>query len=180
MKRFWVSLLAAVCSVGFLAAVAAVYKGMRDVMVQNGGFCASGGPYQIAAGHQCTGSDTEWVLFGVLGLFVLGGAALAAGSAAGWSPMTLGLVAWALLFGALGFNFISLGFSPPHGSSGAGGWIVTGIIFWLMALGGLVPVVFGAVGRMRRGGRPEAPTTPAFPLVRAAVSQDRPPRTGGV
>jgi hypothetical protein len=180
--RVGTRLLAVVCSAGFVAAVAAAFKGMRQVMVQSGGFCASGGPYAIAAGHQCTSSDTDWVVFGVLGVFVLGGAALAAAAAADWSPLMLGLAGWAVLFGALGFNFVSLGFSPPRGSSGAGGWIVTGIVFWLMALGGAVPVVSGAVGWVRRGGRPEPPSalsTPTIPLVRAVVNQDRPPQTGG-
>jgi hypothetical protein len=181
--RVWAKLLAVVCSVGFLASVAAAFKGMRQVMVQSGGFCASGGPYQIAAGHQCTTSDTEWVVFGMIGLFVLGGAALAAVAAADWSALMVGLAGWAVLFGALGFNFVSLGFSPPHGASGASGWIVTGIVFWLMALGGAVPALSGAVGWVRRGGRPEPSSTlstPAIPLVRAVVNQDRPPRTGGV
>ncbi|HEY1413680.1 MAG TPA: hypothetical protein VGF36_16150 [Rhodopila sp.] len=173
-------LLTVVGGVGFLAAVAAVYKGMRQVMVTSGGFCASGGPYTIAPGHQCTSSDVDLVVFGIIGMLVLGGVALAAAAAADWSSLMLGLVAWAVLFGVLGLNFVSLGFSPPHGQSGAGGWIITGIVFWLMALGGLVPVISGAFGWMRRGGQPEPPTAPAFPLVRAVVNQDRPPRTGGV
>jgi hypothetical protein len=173
-------LLTVVGGVGFVAAVAAVYKGMRHVMVTSGGYCASGGPYTIASGHQCSSSDVELLLFGILGMLVLGGVALGAAAAADWSSLMLGLVGWAVLFGGLGFNFISLGFSPPHGTSGAGGWIICGIVFWLMAAGGLVPVVASAFGWMRRGGHPEPPTAPAFPLVRAVVNQDRPPRTGGV
>lgn len=178
MKRGSLALLAVACDLGFLAAVAAAYKGMRQVMVANGGFCASGGPYAIAAGHHCTSAETDWLLFGLLGVFVLGGAALAAGSAAGWSAFTVGLAGWTVVFGALGFNFISLGFDPPHGASASTGWIVAGVVFWLMALGGAVPMGAEAIGWIRRGGKPEPPPT-VFPIVRAIVNQDGPPRTGG-
>jgi hypothetical protein len=178
--RAWTRLLAVTCDLGFVAAVAAAYRGMRLVMVHNGGYCASGGPYTIAAGHQCSGSDTAWVVAGMLGIFVLGGAALAAASGAGWSVLGTGLAGWALVFGALGFNFISLGFNPPHGSGSSGGWIVAGIVFWLMALGGAVPAAAEAVDWLRRGGGPEPSLAPAFQVVRAVANQDRPPRTGGV
>ncbi|HEX3618425.1 MAG TPA: hypothetical protein VHU61_17900 [Solirubrobacteraceae bacterium] len=178
--RIWARLLAVVGDIGFIAAVVALYRGMRDVIVQNGGFCASSGPNTLAPGHHCSGSDTELVLYGMLGVFLIGGIALAATSAAGWSPLGFGLAAWVVVFGALGYNFISLGTNPLHGSSGSGGWIVTGIVFWLMALGGAVPAVALAAEWLRRGGSPEPPPSPAFPIVRAVVNQDRPPRTGGV
>jgi hypothetical protein len=178
--RAWARPLAVAGDLGFLAAVAATYKGMRLVMVENGGYCASGGPYTIAAGHQCSGSATTWVLAGMVGIFLVGTAALCATTAAGWSPLTTGLAGWAVLFGALGFNFISLGFDPPHRSGASGGWIVTGIVFWLMALGGAVPAAADAVDWLRRGGKPEPPVASTFKVVRAAVNQDRSPRTGGV
>jgi hypothetical protein len=171
--RLRAKLIAVLLDLGFLASVAAAYKGMRQLMVASGGYCASGGPFTIAAGHQCTTSETDYLLFGLLGVFLIGGCALAAASWAGWSSFTTGLIGWSVLFGALGANFVSLGFDPPRGSGAAGGWIVSGVVFWLMAIGGAVPVVGDVVGWVRRGGRPEPSPTPVVPLVRAAVNQDR-------
>jgi hypothetical protein len=166
---------AALASLGFLASVAAAYKGMRDVMVTNGGMCASGGPYAIAQGHQCNTSAVAYVLAGIGGMVVLGGIALVLTSAADGPTMETGLIGWAVLFGALGFNFIGLGFSPPQDMSGASGWIICGFVFWAMAIGGLVPLAGEAIGWARRGGRPEPPPAPFAPIVRAAVRSDLPP-----
>ena len=165
-------LLVAVGDAGAVLAVAALYKGMRDVMVNNGGFCASGGPYAIAAGHQCASSDTVYVLAGILGLFLFGAVGLAATAWLDGPALATGLGLWGLLFGALGWNFLDLGLNPPSHGSGAG-WIVCGVLFWAMALGGLVPVAGMALGWARRGGKPEPPTGGQLaPLVRAVVPRD--------
>jgi hypothetical protein len=172
--RTTAKLFAVVTGLGFLASIAAVYKGMRDVMVTSGGFCASGGPYTIAQGHQCSGSTVAYVLAGIGGIVVLGGITLALISAADGPTMETGLVGWAALFGALGFNFLSLGFSPPKHMGGGGSWIVCGFVFWAMAIGGLVPIAGEAIGWLRRGGKPEPPSAPFAPIVRAAVRSDAP------
>ena len=132
---------------GFAAALTSLYIGMRHVMRTQGGFCASGGPYVIA--HPCSGSDVRLILFGVFGmllaaLVLLIGLALLRGPLLG---AALGM--WSALFGALGWNFLSLGLDPPQGQSGAGGWIACGIVFWLMAVGGLVPLVAKSLGWAR-------------------------------
>jgi hypothetical protein len=168
-------LAAAVAGLGFLASVAAAYKGMRDVMVTSGGFCASGGPYAIAQGHQCNTSAVAYLLAGIGGMVVLGGITLVLTSAADGPAMETGLIGWAVLFGALGFNFISLGFNPPKNVGGGGAWILCGFVFWAVAIGGLVPLAGEAFGWLRRGGKPEPPTAPFAPIVRAAVSGDVPP-----
>lgn len=152
-----------VFAAGFAAALTSAYIGMRDVIRTSGGFCASGGPYVIA--HHCASGQTKALTFGMLGLFVLGGGY--AGFTAWVEGPLLGaaLLMWAAIFGALGWNFVY----PPHGRSG---YMATGVVFWAMALGGLVPALLLALGWLRRRGDPEpapAPAAPTRPLVRAAV-----------
>jgi hypothetical protein len=178
MMRTTGKLFAVVTGLGFLASLAAAYKGMRDVMVTSGGFCASGGPYAIAQGHQCNGTTVAYLLGGIGGMVVLGGITLVLIDAADGPAIEVGLIGWAALFGALGFNFISLGFNPPKNMGGGGAWILCGVVFWAMAIGGLVPIAGEAIGWLRRGGKPEPPpasAAPFAPIVRAAVRSDVPP-----
>jgi len=144
---------------------------MRDLMVNSGGSCASGGPYAVAAGHEC-GSEAGLLVGGILALLVFGAvfaAATSAGGGAG-SGMDAGFLMWAALFGVLGVNFLTLGFDPPAKMSGAGGWIVAGVVFELMALGGLVPLTWSAREWLARGGAPEPPLF-GGPQVRATVNE---------
>ena len=134
-------------SAGFVAALVSLYAGMRDVMRTNGGFCASGGPYVIA--QHCSSSDVKLVLFGVFGM-LLAALAVLVGLALLRGPLLVaGLLMWTALFGALGWNFLSLGFSPPAHQSGTAAWIVCGVIFELMALGGLIPALMALVSGAR-------------------------------
>jgi hypothetical protein len=172
-RRALASVMAALGDLGFLAAVAAAFTGMRELMVTSGGYCASGGPYVIASVHQCSASETDYLLFGLLGALVFASVALAATAWAGWSTYGTAMSFWAIGFGALGWNFMSLGFSPPHGQGGGAGWIVCGFVFWGLAAGGLVPVILTVVAWLRRGGGPEPTATfTAEPLVRAVVPRD--------
>jgi hypothetical protein len=159
---------------GFAAGLTCAYLAMRDLMVNSGGTCASGGPYAVAAGHEC-GSEAGLLVAGIFALLIFGGvfaAATTAGGAGGWGSggMDAGFLMWAALFGALGFNFLSLGLDPPPDMNGAGGWIVAGAIFELMALGGLVPLTWSAREWVARGGAPEPPMFRG-PQVRAAVNE---------
>jgi hypothetical protein len=157
---------------GFAAGLTCTYLAMRDLMVNSGGSCASGGPYQVAAGHEC-GSEATLLFVGIVALLIFG-AVFAAATSAGGGPgsgMDASFLMWAALFGVLGFNFLSLGFDPPANMSGAGGWIVSGVIFELMALGGVVPLVWSAREWLARGGAPEAPLFRG-PQVRAKVNED--------
>ena len=156
---------------GFAAGLTCAYLAMRDLMVEKGGSCASGGPYAVAAGHEC-GSEATLLIVGIVALLVFG-ALFAAATSAGGGPgsgMDASFLMWAALFSALGFNFLSLGFDPPPSMSGAGGWIVSGIVFELMALGGIVPLAWSAREWIARGGAPEEPLFQG-PLVRAAVNE---------
>ncbi|HET6448304.1 MAG TPA: hypothetical protein VFG31_04270 [Conexibacter sp.] len=156
---------------GFAAGLTCTYLAMRDLMVNSGGSCASGGPYAVAAGHECGASATLLIL-GIVALLVFGGLYAAATSAGGGpgSGMDASFLMWAALFGALGFNFLSLGFDPPASMRGAGGWIVAGVTFELMALGGVVPLVWSVREWIARGGAPEEPLFKG-PVVRAKVNE---------
>jgi hypothetical protein len=142
---------------------------MRDVMRTSGGFCASGGPYAIAPGHQCSSGDVRLMLVGILGGLVFAGILAAATSWLEGPVLAVSLLMWAALFGLLGWNFLDLAMNPPKGQSSTGGWVASGAVFELMALGGLIPVLVMAFNWLRRGGQPEPEPPPIQPLVRAAV-----------
>ena len=133
--------------------LASASGGFRDVMQTDGGFCASGGPYAI--GNQCSAGDVRMIMVGVLGGLVAAGLYAAGTSLLGRSAASAWLVLWVALFGALGWNFISLGLRPAAATGASSGWLFTGGMFWLMALGGLIPLLAGLVGDLRPGGRPE-------------------------
>lgn len=156
---------------GFAAGLTCAYLAMRDLMVDKGGACASGGPYQVAAGHEC-GSEATLLILGIVALLVFGAGYAAATSAGGGpgSGMDAAFLMWAALFGALGVDFLALGVDPPESVSGGGGWIAAGVVFELMALGGLVPLVWSAREWVARGGAPEEPLF-RDPIVRAKVNE---------
>lgn len=168
-------LLVVLGAAGFAASLTAVYRGMRDVMVNSGGYCASGGPYQINPGQVCQ-SGQVWLLMGGVfaGLFFAAVLVGASGRWGGWRLSGVGLLMWAALFGSLGWNFIDLGVDPPPNTGGAAGWIFCGVIFWLMALGGLIPGVIAVVSYFRNADKPESVSSSfSPPLVRANVDFER-------
>ena len=142
---------------GFVAALVSLYIGMRHVMRTSGGYCASGGPYVIA--HQCSSSDVKLILFGVFGMLLAAGVVMVGLGLSRGPLLAAALLMWTGLFGALGWNFLSLGFNPPRNTSGSGGWIACGVVFELMAAGGLIPVlmmlVSGARNRTPSGAGPQ-------------------------
>jgi hypothetical protein len=170
------SLIAVVVgAAGFAASLACVYIAMRDVMTSNGGFCASGGPYEISPGQECQ-SGQIWLLMG--GVFVgLAFAALLVGASGrwgGWRLSGVGLLLWAALFGALGWNFIDLGLDPPPNINGATGWLFAGAVFWMMALGGLIPGMLSVISWFRSADQPDSAVSSfKAPLVRADVAFER-------
>lgn len=125
----------------FAGGLTAASGGMRHVIVENGGSCGSGGPYEISSGHQCD-SGSAGLLMGGIAALLVGGGILLAGSAAygGWQGTGVIGVLWGALFGVLGFNFIQFGLDPPDSFAGNGaavGLLFPGVVFWLMALPGL-------------------------------------------
>jgi hypothetical protein len=118
--------LLTVGTLGFTFCLTLLFQSMRSVM-DVGGFCASGGPYEIRT--ECP-QNVGWIIpvsiFGAL-LFV-GISVVAAFSQGGPRPYAF---AWSALFLALGWNFLEYGFDPPDGGTSAS-WLVCGVIFVIM------------------------------------------------
>ena len=105
--------------VGYLLGIAALafcitllWLGMRAVM-DLGGFCASGGPYEIAV--ECPDAVIATTPLSIFGGFLAAGLIIwgAAGLPGAW--MSLVFLAWPALFLSLGWNFLEYGFFPPRG-----------------------------------------------------------------
>jgi hypothetical protein len=173
---------AAIGIAGTAAGITLVFLGMRAVM-DIGGFCAEGGPYEIAT--HCPDGATPALLLGIFG----GMASAAVGSAFGiriggiWA--TVPVLAWAGLFGSLGWNFMDYGvFNAPDGIEL--GWAIPGIMFWVMAAVPLLGVgsflVAGGASRLLAGSQADPPpVTRAMPgpSLRgpSLPGPSRPPRT---
>ena len=127
-------------SLGFAFCLTLVFESMRSVM-DVGGSCASGGPYEV---RQPCPEGVAWVMpvaiFG--GLLSVGLGAVGVFAKGGPRPFAF---AWSALFLALGYNFFDYGFDPPGGGTSVS-WIVCGAIFF--AMGGLP--LFGLLSRSAR------------------------------
>jgi hypothetical protein len=127
-----------VCVLLIGLSVAWLYFPMRAVL-SVGGYCAEGGPYVIET--HCPEGSTLFLMLGVplwfagvfIGLFI-------AATLSAPQPIFAG---WALLFGALGWNFMDYAFNADPSGGVVASWLVCGIVFWLMALPGLVILVAG-------------------------------------
>lgn len=133
----WIGIAA--CTAGAVACLVAFSRAMRSVMVEAGGFCASGGPYEIAS--ECDQGTTALLMSAIpLGLLFMGGRALLTtwvrGPGIGVFP------AIGIMFAVLGWNFMDLGFDPPGEAARSWGWIISGIAFWAMAVAFLVPLIW--------------------------------------
>jgi hypothetical protein len=123
---------------GFVASLTVLWHSMRSVM-EVGGACASGGPYEVRqpcpTGVAATTPLSIFAGIASLGVYVVCAWRLGSPSFA-W-------LAWPALFTSLGWNFLEFGVSPPHGEGVSPGWIVCAVVFLIM---GLVPLLF-AVNR---------------------------------
>lgn len=121
---------------GLAACLTLVFLSMRAVM-DVGGFCAEGGPYEIQT-HCPEGTAL------LLPLSIFGG--LGSAALAGWKGARIGgpfaglvALAWPALFISLGWNFLEYGLWPPGDEGGiVWGWLIPGIIFEVM---GIVPLL---------------------------------------
>ncbi len=141
---------------GLAAGITLLFFGQRAVM-DIGGFCAEGGPYVIET--TCPEGTSAAMLLGTFG--GLAGFFVAMWAGASLGPRAVGLLflAWPALFGALGFNFLQYGFDPPGDDAGwAWGWLVCGVVFWVMAFGPLLLAAWtGSVGGARPTPRDAGP-----------------------
>lgn len=137
-------LLALLSAAGVAAAIALLYNGMSVIMQTQGGFVATGGPYEIV--HPAP--DWVWLLPASIFAGVVFVALNLFAAQRGWG-INLTLFMWMGTFIALGWNFLRLGFNPPPGMEGAWGWIVSGIVFWIM---GFAPVLI-LIRPLRQGYR---------------------------
>ncbi|WP_372734868.1 hypothetical protein [Nocardioides sp.] len=110
------------------------YLSMRAVM-DVGGSCAQGGPYAIET--PCP--DGAVLISIAIPIMLL---ATFAGTFAAVPLKAPNLLApmWAILFGALGWNFLEYAVA---GESLVIGWLVCGVVFWAMALPALAAMVAG-------------------------------------
>jgi hypothetical protein len=162
----WAAVALSAAGVG--AAITAVYLGMRDLMRQ-GGFCASGGPYEISS--ECTSGQVGLLFGGIAALLVF--AALHSALTAWVDGPKVGIFAiCGFLFAALGWNFLEYGVDPPDGGGTVWGWVVPGALFWLMAVGFAAPAVARAVEWLRRGGGPEPPVFSRATVRAVALQRD--------
>lgn len=102
-----------------------VFFGMRAVM-DIGGSCASGGPYEIA-----TPCPDNVAVSMTLGIPLVVICAVVGNLARPQSAPSLLLPIWALLFGALGWNFLEYGLTS---GDVVWSWVLCGVLFELMAL----------------------------------------------
>ena len=137
-------LLALLAAAGVAAAITLLYNGMSVIMQTEGGFVASGGPYAIV--HPAP----DWVWLIPASIWVgLAFAGLNVYTARrGWG-INLTLLMWTGLFVALGWNFLRLGLNPPPGMESTWGWIVSGVVFWIMGFGPALLLLRGNYNRYR-------------------------------
>ena len=107
---------------------------MRAVMGV-GGACADGGPYVSA--QPCP--DGSWLIAVAVPVMLL---TAMFGSAAAMSVGAPNLLIpmWGVLFGSLGWNFLEFAFK---GDGVVWGWLVCGVLFWLMAAPAVVAILVG-------------------------------------
>lgn len=157
--------LTAVGVVLFAAGLTLMFESMRSVM-DVGGYCASGGPYEIR--QECP--DGAWLI--VVGIFagLIGVGLVVAGTFRG-GP-TLWALAWPALFLALGWNFLVYGLDPPPPSTGLEwGWLVCAVVF--LAMGGIPLLLCLANGRAVLWGRDRDAPRPAPAPVPASATRAR-------
>jgi len=136
------TLMTAIGWLGLAACLTLVFLAMRAVM-DVGGACADGGPYVSA--QSCPEGSTAALLLGIFLGMGFAFLASAGGIALGGIWAATPVLAWSALFGSLGWNFLDYGlFNAPPEIGIDLGFVIPGVIFWIMAavpLLGVFPVM---------------------------------------
>ncbi|HWL66103.1 MAG TPA: hypothetical protein VNP73_09035 [Actinomycetota bacterium] len=115
---------------GVAAALTSLFLGMRAVM-EIGGACAEGGPFVPV--RPCPRGAPGFIVGGIWGGLI--SCAIYAWQSFKNKVPSLVAFAWPALFLSLGWNFFEYGFNPPFGEGWVWGWLICGVVFFLM--GGL-------------------------------------------
>lgn len=136
----WAPLVGVLVGVSVLTAgLACLYLVMHTVGLENGGSCVSGGPYEIAPGHECGSGVFELGFGGAFGLIV-GFLVLLWSSHRYGGPLVVTSasgVAWSGFWGGLGGSFLSIGSQLPDSSAEGSEFKTVGIVFLVLASFGL-------------------------------------------
>jgi hypothetical protein len=166
---FWVLLSLG----GVSCALTLLFLGMRSVM-DVGGFCAEGGPYEIS--RHCPQGVPGVMVGSIWGGLILAGVysfQLVRHSIPGF-----GMLLWSGLFLSLGWNFFEFGIDPPGAQGGVvGGWLVCGVLFGLMGGLPLIAVLPSIVRGFLHGASPKPGWPGGFPAVHAQRAAARVTRT---
>jgi hypothetical protein len=138
-----------VCVLVVAVCVTWAFLSMRAVM-DVGGACADGGPY-VSAQPCPDGAVLISIAIPVMVLTAMFGSAVAISVDA---PNLL-IPMWGGVFGALGWNFMEYGLMGP---GTVWGWLVCGVMFWLMA----APAVFAVLAAVYRAVVPPAKPSPQY------------------
>ncbi|MEI7742224.1 MAG: SHOCT domain-containing protein [Chloroflexota bacterium] len=116
-----------------------VFLAMRAVMGV-GGACADGGPYVSA--QPCPDGTAAAMGIGIPVMTLSWFMATYYGSKVGGIWGSAVLIGWTALFGSLGWNFLDAGLFNASSDYGIEwGAVVCGVIFWVMAAGGLLVLI---------------------------------------
>jgi Short C-terminal domain len=157
----WTGSIVGLAGVAF--SLTLLYKSMRAVQAI-GGFCASGGPYQIA--HTCPKGVTGLLPLAIIGGLIFLGLFFAC---VGERGRPVALLAWPALFLSLGWNFLDYGLHLTSGHGINGGFLTCAVIFILM---GAVPLIFlvPKLFESLTGGDGPAPPSASSPSAFGATS----------
>ncbi len=126
----------ALVSYGVLAlCLTMLFLAMRELM-EIGGSCGQGGP-------DCPGATAATIPLSII-------VGLGAGFASVFFSLMAGLpvlagLAWPVLFCSLGWNFLEYAFDTSEGTVETG-FLICGIVFWVMGAGPLVGVLYALRG----------------------------------
>jgi hypothetical protein len=136
---------------GLACSLTLVFLSMRSVM-NVGGFCAEGGPYQIR--QHCPQGIPGIMIGSIWGGLILAFAYAVVVSR--WAIPGLVHLAWSALFLSLGWNFFEYAFDPPGTTKGIiWGWLICGVVFAAMGGFPLFVTVPAIVRQFLRGEEPQ-------------------------